>query len=175
MTTEKQYITQIFPGGMVFVDKMDVHSCAVCEKIVTRRFNDMTLQQAEGLGEMLKARRKDLGVERTIAAERAGMDVSTLYRLEHGQILSPDPAKLRNLARVLRLRVADVLAAAGYPTVRGLPEPGPYLRAKYRDLPAEQVAALSLEVEAVLRRYGVVASGGPTAGEDEAEENGGGS
>lgn len=130
----------------------------------------MTEAQAVSFGEMLKARRKELGLERTAAAEAGGMDVSTLYRLEHGQILNPDPAKLELLAKVLRLRLADVLTAAGYPATRALPEPGPYLRAKYRELPAKQLAALSEEVNAVLLRYGVTGSERPAPGEDESDE-----
>jgi transcriptional regulator with XRE-family HTH domain len=151
--------------------KIGVHERAVCERIVSRSFINMTEQQAQSFGAMLKARRKALQLERSSTAERAGMDISTLYRFEHGQILNPDPSKLKALARVLRLRLADVLTAAGYPAVRSLPEPGPYLRAKYRNLPAEQMTALSEEVDAVLRRYGVMTVEGPTDGEDESDQD----
>lgn len=148
----------------------DVHECAFYEKINNRSNGNMTEAQAVDFGTMLKARRKELKLERTSAAEAAGMDVSTLYRLEHGQILNPDPAKLELLAKALRLRLADVLTAAGYPATRALPEPGPYLRAKYRELPAKQLAALSDEVNAVLRRYGITGSERPEPGEDESED-----
>lgn len=130
----------------------------------------MTEGQATTFGTMIKARRLELGLERTAAAEASGMDVSTLYRLEHGQILNPDPAKLELLATTLRLRLADVLASAGYPAALALPEPGPYLRAKYRDLPAKQLAALSEEVNDVLRRHGITGNERPAPGEDETED-----
>jgi transcriptional regulator with XRE-family HTH domain len=163
-------LTRNFPSPKASkFDKMDVHERAECERIIGRSISNMTEQQAQSFGAMLKARRKSLQLERSVAAERAGMDVSTLYRFERGQILNPDPSKLKALARVLRLKLTDVLTAAGYPAVRALPEPGPYLRAKYRNLPAEQMMALSEEVDALLRRYGVMSVEGPSEGEDEVE------
>lgn len=152
------------------IEKSDVHECAFYEKMSNRSICSMTEAQAQSFGDLLKRRRQALQLERTVAAERAGIDVSTLYRLEHGQILNPDPSKLEALAKALRLKLADVLTAAGYPATRGLPEPGPYLRAKYRDLPAYKMAALSREVEAVLERYGVTGTEQPRQGEDEADE-----
>jgi len=134
----------------------------------------MTESQAISFGRMLKSRRTELELERTVAAEAAGMDVSTLYRLEHGQILNPDPAKLQLLAKALRLRLADVLTGAGYPATRTLPEPGPYLRAKYRDLPVQQLESLGQEVNAVLERYGITGTDRPGPGEDESDEPSGG-
>jgi transcriptional regulator with XRE-family HTH domain len=150
--------------------KRNVHECAFYEKMVHRSIRNMTEAQAVQFGKMIKARRKELKVERTVAAETTGMDVSTLYRLERGQILNPDPAKLELLAKALKLRLADVLTAAGYPATRALPEPGLYLRAKYRDLSSDELAALSEEVSAVLERYGISVTDRPSAGEDESDD-----
>lgn len=148
----------------------DVRRRALCEKICNRSISIMTESQAVSFGQMIMARRHELKLERTVAARRSGMNASILYRIEHGQNLSPEPAKLELLARTLKLRLTDVLTAAGYPATRALPEPGPYLRAKYRNLSSEELAALSQEVEAVLNRHGITGSDRPRAGEDETEE-----
>ena len=83
------------------------------------------------LGDELRARRVAAHLTVRQLAEKAGLVGSTLSRLETGQIESPRPEYLQQLARALGSDVEDLYALAGYLMPEGLPELRPYLRAKY--------------------------------------------
>ncbi len=130
----------------------------------------MDRQQAERLGKHLQKARHKLGIGTHVLAERAKLKQVTVLRIERGEFLNPDPAKLRAIAEALNLDVADVLERAGYAVPTDALEPATYLRAKYRDLSAEALAALQRDVARVLRRHGIDPSTRAAPGEDEAPE-----
>lgn len=131
----------------------------------------MNDQQAKQLGHLFRTKREQLGFSTRQAAEAAGINQTTIVRLEQGQYLSPDPDKLRSLAEALDLNLADVLSLASYPIPTELPSVGPYLRTKYRDLPPAAVDQLQAEVTRILRQHGIEPGSGPTDGEDEQPED----
>ncbi len=131
----------------------------------------MDRDQAKKLGLRLRQRRQALGLSTTQVAETSNQTQATVVRIEQGQFLSPDPDKLRALAEALDLNLADVLSLAGYPIPTELPSPGPYLRTKYRNLPAEAVDQLQAQIAQVLRQHGITPSDGPAEGEDELPED----
>jgi transcriptional regulator with XRE-family HTH domain len=121
----------------------------------------MDQPQARKLGKLLRTKRDELGLTTRQVSEAISMSQTTVVRLEQGQYLNPDHDKLRALAEALDLNVADVLTMAGYPIPTELPSVGPYLRTKYRNLPAEAVDEIQQDVADVLRRYGFAPNGGP--------------
>jgi transcriptional regulator with XRE-family HTH domain len=96
------------------------------------------------------------------------MNYQTVLRIEQGEFATPGPDKLKALARALQLDLTDVWSMAGYAFDTDLPAPLPYLRAKYRDLPAKELRALSRDVARVLAEHGIDGTSRPAPGEDEA-------
>lgn len=130
----------------------------------------MNRQPATQLGTYLRQRRETLGLSVRGLARRSGLNHQTVNRIERGEFATPGPDKLKALATALELDLTDVWAMAGYGFDTDLPAPLPYLRAKYRDLPAKELAALSRAVAQVLAAHGIDASHGPAPGEDETDE-----
>lgn len=126
-------------------------------------------QQAKTLGQLLRQRREALGLSSRQLAKLAGTRDTTIMRLERGAFATPAPDKLLRIAEALGLSLADVYALAGYGVPNELPALRPYLRTKYRDLPAPAAAELERYVEQLERKYGF-GSHGPVGGEDELPE-----
>lgn len=99
----------------------------------------------------------------------AGVDNGTIVRIEQGAFAAPRPDKLSRIAEALRLPLADVFALAEYVVPDELPSLVPYLRAKYRALPAKAIAELERYFDDLAGRYGIDPAG-PAPGEDEAPE-----
>jgi transcriptional regulator with XRE-family HTH domain len=116
------------------------------------------------VGEIIKRRRQEIGLSRREVARRAGVNDSTIVRIENGDIANPRSDMLQSLATALNLSYADLFAAAGYNTPDGLPSFEPYLRAKYGDLPLADLAELERRFAAIERRHG---ARGPVDREDE--------
>lgn len=130
----------------------------------------MNEEQAARLGQFVRDRREELQLSTRGLEERSGVAQTTIVRIENGAFTSPAPDKLARLAEALNLALADLYAMAEYAVPEQLPNPGPYLRAKYRDLPPKELDALSAEVSKVLQRHGLSLSSGPAPGEDEQPE-----
>lgn len=128
-------------------------------------------KQAKRLGKLLRDRRAGLGLSVRQLEARCGVSFPTINRLEQGQFSSPAPDKLASIAKALKLSLADVYALADYAVPTDLPSPTLYLRTKYSDLPASQLAAISRDVERAFKSRGIDPNKGPMSGEDEAPES----
>lgn len=105
------------------------------------------------LGRFLKEAREAKGLSQRQLAKSVGIAFSSISRMEKGEFGSPDPAKLQRIAAVLDIDLEDIYAMAGYLVPKGLPEFGPYLRAKY-ELPETAVKELHKYFETLQDRYG---------------------
>lgn len=123
-------------------------------------------EQAKALGQFLRQRREQLGLSTRKLGALAGVDDVTLLRFEQGAYASPSADKLARVARALGLGLADVYALADYAVPEELPNFKPYLRTKYRDLPAEEVEKIEAYAQRLAKRHGVRLDG-PAPGEDE--------
>jgi transcriptional regulator with XRE-family HTH domain len=126
----------------------------------------MKKQQAKRFGAWLRAQRIAAGYSTVRLAKEAGTTDATIVRIEHGTIAAPAPDKLSRIAGVLGLSLADVYAMAGYAVPADLPSFQPYLRRKYRDLPAGAVNDLDRAFRDIAKRHGYDPDG-PKPGEDE--------
>jgi transcriptional regulator with XRE-family HTH domain len=126
-------------------------------------------KRVKQLGRKLRDRRRQLGLSTRDVAERAGTSHATVVRIEQGAIEAPAPDKLSRIAEALRLNPADVYAQINYSVPRQLPSFRPYLRTKYRDLPASAVVELERSFKRIAKRHGIVPDG-PAPGEDEQPE-----
>jgi transcriptional regulator with XRE-family HTH domain len=138
-----------------------------CEIMKTQRRTPMDDKKAKRLGTFLRKARQEHNLSTHELSRISGLNQATIVRLERGEFLSPDPEKLRAMAESLELNLSDVLLMAGYPMPAELPNVGPYLRTKYRDLPDEAVDQLQAQIGHVLKNHGIEPNEGPTAGEDE--------
>ena len=114
----------------------------------------MEPKQAAELGRLIRDRRNDLGLSVRQLAEKAGMNFATLSRIEQGQFAAPGPDKLARIAEALGISTADLFALADYTGPGDLPSFQPYLRSKYRDMPAAAVDELSAAFEKIVRKHG---------------------
>lgn len=76
------------------------------------------------------SRRAALGLSQRELAEQVGVTSPTVHYWESGNVL-PQATVLEPLARALGVSYEDLFALAGYTHPEGLPDPVPYLRAKY--------------------------------------------
>lgn len=118
------------------------------------------------LGRSLKQKREQLGLSAAEVARRAGVNTSTVTRIESAQFASPQPDSLKAIATVLGLPVSDLFTTADWLPKDELPTFTPYLRSKYRDLPPEAMTELEASFARIAKRYGYDATG-PSPGEDE--------
>jgi transcriptional regulator with XRE-family HTH domain len=128
-------------------------------------------EQAQKLGRRLRSRREELGLSVRDLERLADVDNGTIVRIEQGAFAAPRPDKLSRIAEALRLPLADVFALAEYVVPDELPTFAPYLRAKYRALPASALAELERHFDDLSARHGIDPAG-PAPGEDERVEPG---
>lgn len=130
----------------------------------------MDENSARRFGDYLRRHRKEQKLTSRGLAEKAGIDIATLVRLEQGKYRTPRPDTLKGLASALGLPLADVFAMAGYVVPYDLPTMTHYLRAKYDTLPEEAIASMDDYFQALLDQYGLNLNG-PLALEDETTED----
>ena len=123
-------------------------------------------EQAKALGELLRQKREELGLSTRQLGEIAGLDGTTVLRFEEGAFAAPRPDKLARVAEALGLSLADVYAMADYAVPNDLPNFTPYLRTKYRTLPAGDVEKIEAYASRLARKHGISLQG-PAPGEDE--------
>lgn len=129
----------------------------------------MDQEQAQELGRRLREQRERLGLSTRELAERADTTHATIVRLEQGAFDAPAPDKLSRIADALGLGLADVYALADYSVPTELPSFRPYLRTKYRGLPAPALEQLERSFRRVAKQHGIDPDG-PAPGEDEQPE-----
>lgn len=129
----------------------------------------MNPKQAKALGRFLKEHRAALGLSTRALAARCDVDMATIVRLEQGAFAEPRPDTLRTVAEALGVSLADIFAMADYAIPTDLPAFAPYLRSKYRDLPAPAVEELERSFKRITKRHGFDPAG-PALGEDEQPE-----
>jgi transcriptional regulator with XRE-family HTH domain len=82
--------------------------------------------------------RKQRGLSMAALAEEVGVTKSNVHYWESGEGV-PKASVLEPLAQALGVSYEDLFALAGYSHPEGLPEPTPYLRAKYPDAPKKAI------------------------------------
>jgi transcriptional regulator with XRE-family HTH domain len=85
------------------------------------------------------AHREALGLSRNRLAKEVGVHRSNVTYWESGEGL-PMASVLEPLARALKVSYEDLFALAGYAHPEGLPEPVPYLRAKFPGISKKALA-----------------------------------
>ncbi|AGB22132.1 putative transcriptional regulator [Mycobacterium sp. JS623] len=129
----------------------------------------MTPEQTVHLINLLASKRAEAGLSTAEVARRAGVDVGTVWRIEQGQIANPRPESLQVIGEVLGIPASDLFATVGWVPPKELPTMRPYLRTKYRALPADARQEIEAHFNAVARKYGISfnQNEGPVDGEDE--------
>jgi transcriptional regulator with XRE-family HTH domain len=107
------------------------------------------------LGSLLRQKREAAGLSTRSLGSKAGVDDSTIVRLEQGLRGNPRPDILTKLAKALHLNLADVFALAGYAVPQELPNLPIYLRTKYRHLPQPARDELVTYMRHLYNRYGL--------------------
>lgn len=97
----------------------------------------MTPQQTVQLINLLSIKRNEVGLSINEVARRAGVDPGTVWRIEQGMIPTPKAESLKAIGEVLGIPTIDLFAIVGWVPSAELPSIGPYLHAKYPQLPDE--------------------------------------
>ncbi|SHU42681.1 helix-turn-helix domain-containing protein [Mycobacteroides abscessus] len=126
----------------------------------------MNTHHVQQVADTLRQHREALGFSANRVARRAGINPSTYWRIEAGQIPKPDTDSLLAIATALDIPTADLFAASGWLPDSELPSLRPYLRTKYH-LPPEALTKLEASVTAIAGEYGISIGHGPARGEDE--------
>jgi transcriptional regulator with XRE-family HTH domain len=108
---------------------------------------DMNQQQARVLGNLLRAKRKELGFSTYQLAAASGVNSSTVVRIELGKFAAPGPDKLAKFATALKMNLAEIYAKAGYIVPEGLPDLDTYLITKYPDLSKSDLRKMQLTLK----------------------------
>ncbi len=87
-----------------------------------------------------------------------------MFRIENGG-QQPGAALLDRLSGVLRMDTRELFDLAGCTISSDLPELGPYIRMKFKDLPPRSFAEIESFVEFLRSKYGSEAD--PVNGDDE--------
>ena len=115
----------------------------------------MNPEQAQQLGQLLKARREERGLSMRGLARATAMDQATIVRLEAGSFVTARAHKLSRIAQALGIGGADYFALAGYTVPADLPSLRPYLQAKYAGLLGEDLDKIDAYVARIARKRGV--------------------
>jgi transcriptional regulator with XRE-family HTH domain len=107
------------------------------------------------LGILIKSRREAAGYSTRALGAKAGVNDSTIVRLEQGLRDNPSPDVLTKIAGALHLKLADVFSLAGYAVPQELPTLPAYLRVKYRHLPQPARDELVTYMRHLYTRYGL--------------------
>lgn len=92
----------------------------------------MSRTRMQTIGERIKQAREAKGLSIRQLAKEVGISFSLIAKLEAGDRgKQPTGQTLMKLSRALDIELEDLYALAGYAAPDGLPEFGPYLRAKY--------------------------------------------
>lgn len=105
------------------------------------------------LGDILKSRREDVGLNLTEMAATVGVSRTYLSRLERGMYKHPSMMVLARIADKLEIRIEDLYAITGYIPPTDLPSFGSYLRAKHPDWPDTAIAELTILCDYVKYKY----------------------
>ena len=130
-------------------------------------FTNVEPEQAAELGQLIRTRREHLGLSVRQLADLAGMNFATISRIEQGHFAAPRPDKLARIARALGLTTAELFGLADYAMPADLPGFRPYLRTKYKGMPAAALDDLDKAFARIIKKHGYQPNG-PRAGEDEA-------
>lgn len=125
----------------------------------------LSLTQQSELADLLRSRRHELGLSASEVARRADITTASVTRLENCTNPRPSVETLAAICTVLAVPVADMLAMVDVMPESQLPSLTPYLRTKYREMPAEAVREMSDYFERLAKKYRM--SDGPADGEDE--------
>ncbi|MFH5207857.1 helix-turn-helix domain-containing protein [Antrihabitans sp. NCIMB 15449] len=129
----------------------------------------MTPEQIDTIAQLIRTTREQQGLSTAAVAKRAGINVSSLWRIEEGQRANPKAEVLQAIGHALGIPTSDLFAAAGWVPRTELPTIRPYLRTKYGELPADAVAEIEAHFDDIARKHGISfdRSSGPMRGEDE--------
>lgn len=122
--------------------------------------------QRRVIGHLVRKERIAQHLSAQTVADRAGINKSTLIRIENGDIANPTVDSLKHIGDVLDIPVADLYTAAGWLPSSQLPTPAIYLKAKFKHLPPSAIAEIETHIERIAATHDRAASG-PQPGEDE--------
>jgi transcriptional regulator with XRE-family HTH domain len=99
----------------------------------------VTREEANRLGEFIKAERLKAGLSLRQLAEPSDISFSALRKIEEGTVEQPSPGVLQRLSRNLGCDYEDLASMAGYSLPEGMPNLPVYLRTKYDDLTSDEI------------------------------------
>ncbi|MFB8276924.1 helix-turn-helix domain-containing protein [Nocardia colli] len=110
-------------------------------------------REAGKLAQFIKSRRLELNMSGNALALRAGLNPSTVTRIEQGVFAHPTPHCLRALAEALDVVPDDLFAlAGGMPKATTLPR-RPRIRITYHDVPTTAACEIHDAIDTIAKRH----------------------
>lgn len=119
------------------------------------------------LGKAISKRRQRLGISASELARRTGLSTTTVTRTELGEITSTRIGTVQTLAKALNIPMTELLTESQIIKGTDLPAMTPYLRTKYKDLPADAIREIEAHFETIAAKHGITGFDGPAPGDDE--------
>lgn len=119
------------------------------------------------LGKAISKRRQRLRISASELARRTGLSTTTVTRTELGEITSTRIETVQTLAQALNIPMTELLTESQIINGKDLPAMTPYLRTKYKDLPAEAIREIESHFETIAAKHGLTSFDGPAPGDDE--------
>lgn len=104
------------------------------------------------VGRFIAKHRTARGLSMQQLADAVGVSKSVVSDWEHG-IMAPKADKLEPLAAALEVNLEELFSLAGHATPKGLLDLGPYLRARFSELPDEAIERIERYVARLRRQY----------------------
>ncbi|TLG09461.1 helix-turn-helix transcriptional regulator [Nocardia cyriacigeorgica] len=105
------------------------------------------------LGQIVRARREELRMNRAMVAERSGLSPSTITRLEQGSYTKPTPDTLRAIATALDLTADELFIVTGWLTALPMPSKA-FVRVICQGVGVNTVREIDSALREISRRRG---------------------
>lgn len=119
------------------------------------------------LGKAITKHRLRLGISATELANRCQSSPSTITRLEAGEFATVRIDNLKDIARALNVPFTQLLSESKIIDSGDLPNLTPYLRTKYKHLPADAIREIEQHFMQVAIKHRITDYSGPAPGADE--------
>ncbi|WP_040694414.1 helix-turn-helix domain-containing protein [Nocardia vinacea] len=112
--------------------------------------------KAGELAQFIASRRIKMGMSRNALALRAGLNPSTVTRIEQGVFAHPTLHCLRALAEALDIAPDDLFALAGGMTTAKARPSKPDIHITYHDVPSAAAHEIYDAVDLIAKRHGLI-------------------
>ena len=117
--------------------------------------NKKKMENINELGDLISLKRQELGLSARELSRRAGLNSTTINRIEKGEFTHPSPDALKTIAKAIEVPAETLYVLAGWlqPSDPTLTQ---HLHAKYHeDIPDDMLKSVEIAIEQAARKHGI--------------------